>query len=89
MCQHIEKKSKSLKTTQSDEESEGSEEEDDHVSNYIAFHVTSKKDVSSSVTTDVVTPKSVNSNFAAIATSDLESDSDSSDDEEPSTEDIQ
>ena len=46
------KKGKSLKTTWSDEEFEGSEEEDDHVSNYIAFRVTSKKDVSASVTTD-------------------------------------
>ena len=30
----------------SDEESEGSEKEDDHVSNSIAFQVTFKKDVS-------------------------------------------
>ena len=51
----LKKKGKSFKTTWSDEESEGSEEEDDHVSNYIAFQVTSKKDVSASVTTDAAT----------------------------------
>ena len=33
----LKKKGKSLKTTWSDEDSDGSEEEDDHVSNYIVF----------------------------------------------------
>ena len=55
----------------------------------MAFQVTSKKDVTDSVTTDVTTPKTRNSNFDVVATCDLESDLDSSDGEEPSTEDIQ
>ena len=70
MRQHTEEKGKSFKTTQSDEESEGSEEEDDHVSNYIAFQVTFKKDVSASVTTDAATSKTTNSDFDAVAVSD-------------------
>ena len=49
----------------------------------------SKKDVIDSVITDVATPKIRNSNFDVVATYDLESDLDSSDGEEPSTEDIQ
>ena len=81
----LKKKAKSFKTTWSVEESEGSEKEDDHMRNYIAFQVTSKKDVSASVTTS----KTVDSNFDAIATSDPESNINSSDKEKPSTEDIQ
>ena len=71
-------------------DSDGSQEDDndDHVSNIVAFQVTSKKDVTDSVTTDVTTPKTRNSNFDAVATCDLESDLDSNDIEEPSTEDI-
>ena len=59
------------------------------MSNYTAFQVTSKKDVSDSVTTDAATSKTTNSDFDAIAVSDPESDLDSSDGEKPSTEDIQ
>ena len=55
----------------------------------MAFQVTSKKDITNSVTTDVTTPKIKNSDFDVVATCDLESDLDSSDGEEPSTEDIQ
>ena len=73
------------------QDSNGSQEDDDddHTSNTMAFQVTSKKDVLESVTTDVVTPKTRNSNFDAIVTCDPESDLDSSDGEEPSIEDIQ
>ena len=85
----LKKKGKSFNTTQSDEESEGSEEEDDHVNNYIAFQVTSKKDVSASVTIDAAKSKTTNSDCDAVAVSDPESDLDSSDGEEPNTEDIQ
>ena len=59
------------------------------MSNYIAFQVTSKKDVSASVITDAATSKTTNSDFDAVAISDPKSDLDSSDKEEPSTEDIQ
>ena len=55
----------------------------------MALQVTSKKDVTDSVTTNVATPKTGNSNFDVVATCDLKSDLDSSDGEEPSTEDIQ
>ena len=62
-------------------DSDGSQEDDDddHVSNIVAFQVTSKKDVTDFVTTDVTTPKTCNSNFDVAATCDLESDLDSSD----------
>ena len=72
-------------------DSDGSQEDDDHdhVSNTVAFQVTSKKDVTDSVTTNVTTPKTRNLNFDVVATYDLESDLDSSDGEEPITEDIQ
>ena len=59
------------------------------MSNYIAFQVTSKKDVSASVTTDAATSKTTNSDCDAVVVSDPESDLDNSDGEEPSTEDIQ
>ena len=59
------------------------------MSNITVFQVTSNKDVTDSVTTNVVTPKTRNSNFDTVATCDPESDLDSSDEEEPSTEDIQ
>ena len=88
----LKKKSKYLKTTWSDEESYISEEEYYRVSNYIIFQVTFEKDVIVTVTTDVVTSKTVNSNFDEVATCvqlDLEynedSDSDNSDEKEPST----
>ena len=55
----------------------------------MAFQVTSKKDVIDSVTTDVATPKTRNSNFDSIETCDPEFDLDNNDGEEPSTEDIQ
>ena len=58
------------------------------MSNYTAFQVTSKKDVSASVTTDAVTSKTTNSDFDAVAVSNPEFDLDNSDGEEPSTEDI-
>ena len=50
----------------------------------MAFQVTSKKNV----TDFVAIPKSVNSNFDAVGTSDPEFDLDNSDREKPSTEDI-
>ena len=59
------------------------------MSNYIAFQVTFKKNVSTSVTPDVVTSRTNKSDFDTVTTNNLESDLDSSDGEEPSTEDIQ
>ena len=81
----------------SNSDSSQEDDDDDHVRNTVAFQVTSKKDVNDSVTidvtdfvtTNVTTPKIRNSNFDTVATCDLESDLDSSDGEEPSTEDIQ
>ena len=64
--------------------------------NYIAFQVTFKKDVTTTVTIDIATSKTMNSNSNIVATcvksdSDYSEDFDSknSDGEEPSTEDIQ
>ena len=80
----IESKKQHIKDSDGIQEDDG----DDNVSNTVAFQVTSKKDVIDSVTTDVTTPKTRKSNFDVVATYDLESDLDSSDREEPSTEDI-
>ena len=55
----------------------------------VAFQVTSKKDVTDFVTTDVAIPKTRNSNFDVVAICDPKFDLVSSDGEEPSTEDIQ
>ena len=85
----MKKKDKSLKTIWNDEDSDGSGEEDDHVSNYIAFQVTSKKNGSATVMIDVATSQTTKSDIDATTTNDLESDPDSSDGEEPSTKDIQ
>ena len=92
----LKKKGKSLKTTWSDKESNGSEEKDDFVNNYVAFQVTSKKDVINTVSKDVATSKTTNSNSNNVATCaksnsefNEDSDSDCSDEEKPSTEDIQ
>ena len=41
-------------------DSDGSQGDDDHVSNTVTFQVTSKKDVTESVTTNVTTPKTRN-----------------------------
>ena len=85
----LKKKGKSLKSTRNDEEFEGSKEEDDHISNYIAFQVTSKKNVSTSVSTDVATVKATKTNFNIAMKSNTESDLDSGDGEELITKDIQ
>ena len=72
------------------EDSDGSQEDDnDHVSNTVAFQVNSKKNVSASVTPDVATSRTAKSDFDVVITNDLESDIDNSDGKEPSTEDIQ
>ena len=61
------------------------------MSSYVAFQVTSKKDVTDTITIDVVTSKTANSNsdVATCTKSDLEYnedfDSDNSDGKEPST----
>ena len=75
----LKKKGKSLKTTWSDEDSDGSEEEDDYMNNYIAFQVTSKKNGSTSVMPDVATSKTAKSNIDVATTNNSESDLDSSD----------
>ena len=85
----MKKKCKSLKTTWSDEDSDGSEEEDDHVRNYIAFQVTSKKNAFESVTPAVATSRIEKSDFNIATTNGSEFDLDSSDGEELSTKDIQ
>ena len=59
----MKKKGKSFKTTWSDEDSDGSEEEDDHMSNYITLQLTSKKNASASVTPDVATSKTAKFDF--------------------------
>ena len=54
----LKKKGKSLKTTWSDEDSNGSQEDDDdddHVSNYLAFQVTFEKDAFGVVANSVAT----------------------------------
>ena len=76
----LKKKEKSLKTTWSDENSDGSEKEDDYMSNYIAFQVTSKKNGSTSVMPDVATSKTTKSNIDVATTNDSESDPNNSED---------
>ena len=71
------------------DDSDGSQkDDDDHVSNTMAFQVTSKKNVSASVTPNVATSKTTKSDFDTVTTNDSESNLDSSDREKPSTEDI-
>ena len=93
----MKKKGKSLKTTRSDEDLNGSQEEDDdHVSNYMRFQVTSEKYASSTVANNVATTTAISSKFDDITTcsgsvSEFSEDSKSydSDGDEPSREDIQ
>ena len=85
----MKKKTNLFKTTWNDEDSDGSGEEDDHVSNYIAFQVTSKKNGSATVMINVATSQTTKSDIDAATTNDLESNPDRSDGEKPSTENIQ
>ena len=81
MCQHSgKKKGKSLKTTWNDEDSDGNEEKDDHMSNYIAFQVTSKKNGSASVMQDVATSKTTKFDIDVATTNDSKSDPNNSED---------
>ena len=67
----------------------GNRYDNDHVSNYIAFQVISKKNGFACVMLDVATSKTTKSDIDAVTTNDSKSDPNSSDEEEPSTEDIQ
>lgn len=76
------KKKKSLNVTWSDEEPEGSQEDDDHVNNYIAFNLYTDQDAfADSVTTTVATA------LVNIEKEEVESKSDSSNDGEDLTND--
>ena len=61
-------------------DSDGSEEDDDHVSNFVGFQVTTKKDTFEGTITQHV---------ATTTTIDFESELDAIDNDEPSTKDIQ
>ena len=63
---HWRKKGKSLKTTWSDNEFEDSVKDDDNISNYAVFQVTTKK-LAEIVASDVVTEKKTTSTSNAIA----------------------
>ena len=95
MCKYPKEKGKSLKTTRSDDEFDDSEEDDDNVSNYVGFPITTKKLVNT-VTTYVATLKikaTISDDIAICEESDPkvceDSKSNKSDEEEPRTEDIQ
>ena len=55
----LKKKGKSLKTTCSNEDLDGSKENNDHVSNYVGFQVTYKKDVTSTISNNVAMTKAM------------------------------
>ena len=63
----LKKKKKSFNATWSDEESEGSQEEDDHVSNYVAFNVYANMDVyADSVTKGVADSVTTNAEIESM-----------------------
>lgn len=71
----LKKKKKSLNVTQNDEDSEGSQEDDEHVSNYFAINVyTDKKFFGDSVRDSVVTSSTVDPRNSKEDKSDSDSD---------------
>ena len=79
-----------------EESNDSQEDDDDYMRNNVAFQITTKKDTLAAVTTDVATKDVTRIDFEDVADCEeqnfepcIESDFDLSDEEEPSTEDIQ